>query len=169
MGYDDLLVYAQRAVSHLTEGWPLKVAVGGIIALVQFHLELITLFTILIVIDLLTKWLALAYGFLKDEGNEPTIIESIRAMPAAHRAGVISSRQMKCQFLSKMAVYILLTIASGVADEMLFAVHRQPMLMELCISYLAASEVLSVVENLNDAGVSILSGLIQIIKARRNR
>lgn len=169
MGYDDMLAYAQRAASHLTECWPVKVAVGGIIALVQFHLELITLFTVLIVIDLFTKWLSLSYGYLKTEDKEPTVIDSIRAMPAAHRAGVISSKQMKYQFVSKMAVYIMLTIASGVADEMLFAVHRDPMLMELCISYLAASEVLSVVENLNDTGVSILSGLIQIIKSRRNR
>lgn len=169
MDLNTLFCYAQKVVSHLTEGWPFKIAVGGMIALIQFHLELVTLFSILIVIDLLTKWLALAYGFLKGQEKEPTVIDSIHAMPAAHRAGVISSRQMKCQFMLKMGLYVLLTIASGVADIIVSTVHHPAVFMELCISYLAASELLSIVENLNDAGVSVLSGLVQIIKARRNR
>ena len=164
-----LIEYTQKAASRLIDGWPFKIAVGGIIALVQFHLELITLFAVLIVIDLLTKWLALAYEFIKTESNEPTVIETIHAMPAAHRAGVISSRQMKNQFLLKMGVYVLVTIVSGIADIMISAVHHPAVLMELCISYLAASELLSIIENLNDAGVSVLSGLVQLIKARRNR
>lgn len=164
-----LIEYTQKAASRLIDGWPLKIAVGGIIALVQFHLELITLFAVLIVIDLLTKWLALAYEFIKTESNEPTVTETIHAMPAAHRAGVISSRQMKNQFLLKMGVYVLVTIVSGIADIIISAVHHPAVLMELCISYLAASELLSIIENLNDAGVSVLSGLVQLIKARRNR
>ena len=38
--------------------------------------------------------------------------------------------------------------------------------MELCISYLAASELLSIIENLNDAGVSCLAGLVNIVKRK---
>lgn len=166
MELNTLLIYTQKAVSRLTDGWPFKIAVGGIIALVQFHLELITLFAILIVIDLLTKWLALAYEFIKTESNEPTVIDTIHAMPAAHRAGVISSRQMKNQFLLKMGVYVLVTIVSGIADIMISAVHHPAVLMELCISYLAASELLSIIENLNDAGVSCLAGLVNIVKRK---
>lgn len=164
-----LIEYTQKAVSRLIDGWPFKIAVGGVITLVQFHLELITLFAVLIVIDLLTKWLALAYEFIKTESNAPTVIDTIHAMPAAHRAGVISSRQMKNQFLLKMGVYVLVTIVSGIADIMISAVHHPAVLMELCISYLAASELLSIIENLNDAGVSVLSGLVQLIRARRNQ
>lgn len=166
MELNTLLIYTQKAVSRLIDGWPFKIAVGGIIALVQFHLELITLFAILIVIDLLTKWLALAYEYIKTESNVPTVIDTIHAMPAAHRAGVISSRQMKNQFLLKMGVYMLVTIVSGIADIMISAVHHQAVLMELCISYLAASELLSIIENLNDAGVSCLAGLVNIVKRK---
>lgn len=166
MDINTLLVYTQKAVSRLIDGWPFKIAVGGFIALVQFHLELVTLFSVLIVIDLLTKWLALAYEFIKTESNAPTVIDTIHAMPAAHRAGVISSRQMKNQFLLKMGVYVLVTIVSGIADIMIAAVHHPAVLMELCISYLAASELLSIIENLNDAGVSCLAGLVNIVKRK---
>lgn len=161
-----LIEYTQKAVSRLIDGWPFKIAVGGVITLVQFHLELITLFSVLIVIDLLTKWLALAYEFIKTESNAPTVIDTIHAMPAAHRAGVISSRQMKNQFLLKMGVYVLVTIVSGIADIMISAVHHPAVLMELCISYLAASELLSIIENLNDAGISCLAGLVNIVKRK---
>lgn len=169
MELNTLLIYTQKAVSRLIDGWPFKIAVGCIIALVQFHLELITLFAVLIVIDLMTKWLALSYGFIKTENSEPTVIDAIHSMPAAHRAGIISSRQMKYQFLMKMGIYIVVTIASGITDIMISSLNHPAVLMELCISYLAASELLSIIENLNDAGVSVLSGLVQLIKARRNR
>ena len=50
---------------------------------------------------------------------------------------------------------------------MLFrSVHHQAVLMDLCISYLAASELLSIIENLNDAGVSCLAGLVNIVKKK---
>lgn len=38
--------------------------------------------------------------------------------------------------------------------------------MEMCVSYLAASEMLSIVENLNDAGVGVLSGLVRKMKRK---
>lgn len=66
---------------------------------------------------------------------------------------MISSRQMKRQFAGKMVLYILLTVGGGAADRLLASVGRPDLFMEMCVSYLAASEMLSIVENLNDAGV----------------
>ena len=82
MDINTLLIYTQKAVSRLIDGWPFKIAVGGIVALVQFHLELITLFAVLIVIDLLTKWLALAYEFIKTkEMLKPLLIPYMPCLP----------------------------------------------------------------------------------------
>ena len=88
------------------------------------------------------------------------------AIPAAHRAGMISSRQMKRQFAGKMVLYILLTVGGGAADRLLASVGRPDLFMEMCVSYLAASEMLSIVENLNDAGVGVLSGLVRKLKRK---
>lgn len=94
------------------------------------------------------------------------MVSCILAIPAAHRAGMISSRQMKRQFAGKMVLYILLTVGSGAADRLLASVGRPDLFMEMCVSYLAASEMLSVVENLNDASVGVLSGLVRKLKRK---
>lgn len=169
MDINTLLIYTQKAVSRLIDGWPLKIAVGGIVALVQFHLELLTLFALLIVIDLATKWVELSYNNIKTENYTPSLIDAIKAIPTAHRAGIISSRVMKTQFCGKIIVYCVIVIAGSIADEMTAHVHTGGMIMPLCVSYLAASELLSIIENLNDAGVSAVGGLVQLIKGRRIR
>lgn len=57
-------------------------------------------------------------------------------------------------------------IGGGAADRLLASVGRPDLFMEMCVSYLAASEMLSIVENLNDAGVGVLSGLVRKLKRK---
>lgn len=57
-------------------------------------------------------------------------------------------------------------VAAGAADRLLASVGRPDLFMEMCVSYLAASEMLSIVENLNDAGVGVLSGLVRKLKRK---
>ena len=59
-------------------------------------------------------------------------------------------------------------VAGSVMDSMTTQVHSYGLVMPLCVSYLAASELLSIIENLDDAGVSAVHDLIAIIKRRRN-
>ena len=101
----------ERAATRLGDYWQAKIVVSGIITAVQFHLELLALFTILIVIDLATKWIELAYNTIKTDTYNPDIIESIKAIPEAHKEGVISSRKMKTQFCGKIIVYVIVVMA----------------------------------------------------------
>lgn len=39
--------------------------------------------------------------------------------------------------------------------------------VSLCVSYLVVSEMISIVENLNDAGVDVMVGLIDLLRNRR--
>ena len=158
-----------RAADGLGSYRQVKVITAGLIVVVQFHLELLTLFALLIVIDLATKWVELSYNNIKTENYTPSLIDAIKAIPTAHRAGIISSRVMKTQFCGKIIVYCVIVIAGSIADEMTAHVHTEGMIMPLCVSYLAASELLSIIENLNDAGVSAVGGLVQLIKGRRIR
>lgn len=158
-----------RAADRLESYWQAKVITAGLLAAMQFHFELLTLFVLLIVIDLATKWVELSYNNIKTEDYEPGIIDSIRAIPAAHRAGIISSRVMKTQFCGKIIVYVIVVMAGSIMDTMTVQVHSYGLVMPLCVSYLAASEILSIIENLNDAGVSAVAGLAQLIKGRRIR
>lgn len=156
-----------RAASRLGEYWQAKVAVAGIFAIVQFHIELLALFSLLIIIDLATKWIQLAYTTIKTDSYTPDILEAIRAIPYTHRIGVISSKKMKTQFCGKIIVYVIVVLAGNIMDTMTTSVHSYGLIMPLCISYLAASELLSIVENLDGAGVSAVHDLVSLIKRRR--
>ena len=156
-----------RAADRLGSYWQAKVIAAGLLAAMQFHFELLTLFVLLIVIDLATKWVELSYNNIKTEDYEPGIIDSIRAIPAAHRAGIISSRVMKTQFCGKIIVYVIVVMAGSIMDTMTVQVHSYGLVMPLCVSYLAASEILSIIENLDDAGVSAVHDLAALIKRKR--
>ena len=128
----------ERASERLVEDWQVKLVTTGLLAEGGFPFELISLFALAVFIDLVTKWMALAHKYLA----------------------------MKRQFAGKMVLYILLTVGGGAADRLLASVGRPDLFMEMCVSYLAASEMLSIVENLNDAGVGVLSGLVRKLKRK---
>ena len=88
-------------------------------------------------------------------------------IPEAHRQGLISSDVMKTRFVSKIMMYMLIALTSGVVDFMLKDMHVPAFFMTVCIGYLAATELLSVIENLHDAGVSALADLADVVKRRR--
>lgn len=157
-----------KAACRLGDCWQAKVVAGGILAAAQFHAQLMSLFVLLIIIDLITKWIALAHNTIRTEEYVPDLLKSIKAIPDAHRMGVISSKKMKTQFCGKAIVYVIVVAAGSVMDSMTTQVHSYGLVMPLCVSYLAASELLSIIENLDDAGVSAVHDLVAIIKRRRN-
>lgn len=156
-----------KAACRLGDFWEVKVVAGGVLAAAQFHFQLMSLFVALIVIDLATKWIELAHNTIKTDDYTPGLLESIKAIPQAHREGVISSKAMKTQFCGKIIVYVIVVAAGSIMDSMTTQVHSYGLVMPLCISYLAASELLSIIENLDDAGVSAVHDLVAIIKRKR--
>ena len=95
-------------------------------------------------------------------------MEEIKAIPLAHRQGIISSDVMKTRFIGKIIVYIIIVISSGFADMVLAYLGKPDFFITLAIGYLAASELLSIVENLDEAGVDGLKDLIELLgKAKR--
>lgn len=156
-----------KAACRLGEYWEIKVVAGGMLAAAEFHLQLMSLFVALIVIDLATKWIELAHNTVKTNDYTPGLLESIKAIPQAHREGVISSKKMKTQFCGKIIVYVIVVMAGSIMDTMTVQVHSYGIVMPLCVSYLAASELLSIIENLDSAGVSAVHDLAALIKRKR--
>lgn len=163
MDFNILYEYTRQGVRTLRAGWFEKAAAASIGAMLQLHAELMGAFIILIILDLATKWLALAKPLTADG----TLAEEIRMIPEAHRRGLISSDVMKTRFISKIMMYMLIAFASGVVDIMFEDMHMPAFFTTVCIGYLAATELLSVVENLNDAGVSALADLADVVKRKR--
>ena len=168
MNISQFMAAITKATARLGDYWEAKVVAGGILAAAQFHFRLMSLFVLLIIIDLITKWVELAHNTIKIDDYVPDLLTSIKAIPQAHRMGVISSKAMKTQFCGKVIVYAIVVAAGSVMDSMTTQVHSYGLVMPLCVSYLAASELLSIIENLDDAGVSAVHDLVAIIKRRRN-
>nr|DAZ58421.1 MAG TPA: holin [Caudoviricetes sp.] len=155
--------YVYKAVCSIPDGWPFKLAVGAILLIIARHAMLFTAFTALVAIDLFAKFIALSYEMLKAQGVEnPSFVESIKSIPEAHRQRIINSHEMKTQFLGKILMYIFAVITAGLADFMIGHVNFGQMV----IAYLASTELLSVIENLDDAGVSALHGLVSLVKRK---
>lgn len=153
--------YAYRSICNITTGWPFKLASGAVLLIVARHAALFTAFSLLVALDLFAKFIALSYKMIKAQGAEsPSLLESIKAIPEAHRQRIINSHEMKTQFAGKIIVYILLVMAGGLADIL---IDNHVNFSQMVVAYLASTEVLSIIENLDDAGVSAVHGLATLI------
>lgn len=154
---------ADRAICSIPDGWPYKILMGILLIAMSKHIMLFTAFAVLVALDLFAKFIALSYHWLIENNVEkPSLVDSIRGIPAAHRARIINSYEMKTQFAGKIFAYMFLVIAGGLADILVGHVN----FAQIVIAYLASTELLSIVENLDDAGVSMVHNLAAVIKKR---
>lgn len=169
MNYKLFFESALAAGKTLYSGWSYKTAMAAImVVLLHKHAILFYAFSALVVLDCLTKWLAIAHDYLVKQGKtEPTILQSLIAIKAARSAGLISSEVMKHRFLGKICIYLLCVMAAATADLIMVELSKPAWAVSTIIGYLTATELLSIVENLNAAGVEAVSGLIAAIQKKR--
>lgn len=117
----------------------------------QFIMFMVFIF--LVFMDCFTRWMALGAAFLKNHGHaEPGLWEACRAIPAARRAGLISSQVMKKQGMEKLILYNVSVMTAAGADFLLKSSGTAPFLTSAIVSYLVVTETLSIIENLSEAG-----------------
>lgn len=162
----DILGNAWRVCSAMTHDWVLKILASGLFLLLARHVAIFTLFSFVVIMDLFSKFISLAHKMEADEGRED-LVSAIRGIPEAHRRGIINSYAMKTQFLTKIVIYMLTVVGAGSVDVLIMLCGGKSEFVLLSISYLAATELLSIVENLDDAGVSAVHGLVTLIKRKR--
>ena len=131
----------------------------------QFIMFMVFIF--LVFMDCFTRWMALGAAFLKNHGHvEPGLWEACRAIPAASRAGLISSQVMKKQGMEKLILYNVSVMTAAGADFLLKSSGTAPFLTSAIVSYLVVTETLSIIENLSEAGAGSLEKLAQQVGKR---
>lgn len=160
----DNIVNTLRNLSHDVL---IKLLASSIIAAFFYHAVLFCLFGCVVFLDLFTRWLALSHQHLVTHKQEATLVDCLYGIPSAHKAGLISSYVMRKTFFSKMITYLLLIIGASIVDYMIKGSGGGVMAVSLVITYLSMTELLSIVENLDEAGVSAMHDLIDLIKGRR--
>lgn len=167
MNYKLFFDSALAAGKTLYSGWSYKAAVTAImVLLLHKHAILFYAFSALVFLDCLTKWIAIAHDYLVKQGETPTLMQSLIGIKAARSAGEIKSEVMKHRFLGKICVYLLCVMAAASADLIMVELAKPTWAVGTIIGYLTATELLSIIENLDAAGVEAAQGLVAIVKKR---
>lgn len=164
----DIFNGAEKTATSITIGWIEKLLISGTLIAVEKHCVIFVLFAVVVFIDLMAKWIALARKDLDNhKAADKSLWACVKDIPTAHRNGLINSYAMKTQFLGKVIVYMIITFPAICIDTAIRISGGHTEFGIMVIAYLCLTELLSIVENLNDAGVSALSGLIAMIKGKR--
>lgn len=156
-----------NTLRNLSHDMVIKLLASSILVAICYHAALFFAFGLVVFLDLFTRWLALSHQNLVTQKQEATLVDCLYGIPQAHKAGLISSYVMRKTFFSKMITYLLLIIGASIVDYMIKGSGGGVMAVSLVITYLSMTELLSIVENLDEAGVSAMHDLIDLIKGRR--
>ena len=137
----------------------------------HLHAALLACFGILEFLDLFSKWLAIAFEMIQEDDphSHPSLWMCFKAIPEARRQRRIRSDEMRERFFSKMLKWIILIGGAAAADYMLKLTGQGNMkVLVVVVSYISATEILSVLENLSAAGVKDAGRLIDLINLKFN-
>ncbi len=158
-------------VGHLGQHWAAKIVGAAFMGIAcSMHGQLLLAFVALIIIDLITKWIALSHDYLtkRKRRKNPTLWQCVVNIPAARAAGYIKSEAMKHRFLGKIVVYLLVIFAGAAIDNIMMTMDKPVWAVVLLAGYLSITELISIVENLQDAGVEEAEKLHEILEKKRD-
>ena len=158
-----------HVLQRLQEGWAVKLVLSCVVSVAaEEHAQLFAGFVLLVFADLFTKCLSLSRRCLLDGGvAAPSLWQACRGLRAAHRARYISSKEMRRGFVHKILSYIVVVLSAAVLDFMLGHVESPAFATGLVIGYLAMTEFVSIMENLQGAGV-VEAGAFAVLVCKRS-
>lgn len=164
-----MLQELQNAILTFKDAWLIKAIASFLTAfLISSQGKLLMIFTVLVFIDLFTKFLALSKKRLDEQGRkEASLFVYLWNIPAARKDGYIKSEPMRQRFLGKFVWYVLIAILATVLDINMAQLGESQYFVKLMVTYMAISEGISIIENLSAAGVHQAGDLLEIIKAER--
>ena len=162
-----ILIEIQKNFNSLMDNFILKIIGSGVVIMLVYHSMLCALFTVMVCLDLYTRWIALTKKYLESEDKESSLLDCVKSMNTARKAGFINSYMMRKCFVSKMLTYFIAVFGAFIVDVILTKIGTKPMMVTTALGYLATTEMLSVVENLDEAGVAMVHDLVEILKGKR--
>lgn len=149
--------------------------VASAIGATLFDLAVVyVLLIVLIVVDIFTHCIYEASKLYKNMYDKKIVercgglLTYIRYLNQAHKFhGYIDSFLLRDGFWNKVICYFLLIVVGFVADQILRLSHIPQFTCMVFCGILACTEVLSVCENLNNAGIAIAGEIRALISKRK--
>ena len=157
-----------HVMQRLQEGLAVKLVLSCVVSVAaEEHAQLFAGFVLLVFADLFTKCLSLSRRCLLDGGvAAPSVWQACKGLRAAHRARYISSKEMRRGFVHKILSYIAVVLSAAALDFMLGHVQSPAFATGLVIGYLAMTEFVSIMENLQGAGVAEAGAFAALVRKR---
>ena len=159
---------------NLSQSWQIKCFASFLINIFSFligeiNASFVALWT-LIVIDTLTKWIAVS-GNVRDQYAPKDSV--FYGMLLAWKSGELSSRNMRRMFAGKVFSYLILIIVANllvkiIPGVMIFGNDWVNFPSGFIYTFLALTEMMSIIENLIGMGVDALKPLAWFVERKRN-
>ena len=166
----------QLHFKSIAEGLPFSMGASAVTYIftssLGIHLQMFTIFAVIVCLDILTRWLACSHKLWVSlyPQTPSTLYDCFRLLWQSRRLRFFDSSRMRSGFKSKMITYLILVIASGFSDAIINAYGGRGYMLTLVVYILTATEFISCLENLEEAGVgSVASDLKKIIKGRKDK
>lgn len=139
--------------------------------------ELVILLLLFILLELLDIFSAWCYASKKCwdsiyPQSKSSFWKLIKFVPTARRWRFIKSVKMRDGFADKMLVYLILLLLSALVDGALMVAHTpfKGVFISTVTTVLCLTESISILENLNDAGVPLVNNIKEkILKKFENQ
>lgn len=162
MNFKDLMDSLMASAHTLSTFWVSKLILSYFIAVfTSDHACKLYIFAALVFGDLLCKMYALAYKCQNDVHDATDPISVILAFHKARQLHYIKSNEMKHRFSGKILLYMT-TVFAGVGVDRLIGA-RTIGFANIIIIYLAITEMVSILENLQEADIEGAGSLLHII------
>lgn len=174
----EIIDFAEHILKYaisLTNNWQVKFICAGVLTTVLNFVKgpygtILDAFFWLIVIDIATRWIAIGYKYLLDKGvtkEQITMFDKIQAIVLAFDEKILTSKIMLWGFFGKFVLFAILLFASSHIDHVLLGlgIPLNFAVVKFMLAYICYNEILSVAENLRDAGNDHMDKLIEILNA----
>lgn len=162
--------FSARTLQELFQHLPAKIGFTIISFATGTHAQLVLIFIVMAMLDVLTRWLACSAALWKDlyPQTEGSLWKYFKFLRQSHRWRYFQSEKMRDKFISKIGTYTIIIIFAALGDFAMSISHGLPFLLTVVVSLLACTEMISCLENLNECGVSIARQLMDIVKKRKD-
>lgn len=162
--------FSLNTLHKLVEHLPAKIGFTIISFATGTHAQLVLIFIIMAMMDVLTRWLACSAALWKAmyPQTEGSLWKYFKFMRQSHRWRFFKSEIMRDKFISKIGTYTIIIIFAALGDFAMSISKGLPFLLTVVVSVLACTEMISCLENLNECGVSIARQLMDIVKKRKD-
>ncbi len=154
---------------HLIEKLIASAGLAKIAEILGVHVQFFLAFAFLMVLDVFTRYLAQTALLWHDlYPNTPyTLYDLFNFRVQSRKWRYFRSEEMRKKFISKAGTYIIILGASAVCDLVMQVADGKPFVLMLVTAFLSLTELLSIMENLQECGVKEIADLMKIIKSRK--